>query len=277
MGVMSRIYDAGTGSPFGRTLLQNLNIRDHAIQGEAEKRQFDERYSIVSQNLYEALLVKDKCIEQVKTHIDKVNQGTICSYNSRNGVISVDETVDNDVNLYFKDFFIRGNMAFEGLQQLGDFLGYNVKFAFADTTKSFEEGKKKFLAENPGGKVEGLIQVFEGHRGAWYQQFIKHRNAIEHRGSKYPKINYVLDENDKVKVLFPVFAKRTTEQLLDLLYENLLSFCEDTVVSLLSLKLPPDKVIIIMPEDQRDPANPAKYRVGLRVNENGKESIYPIN
>lgn len=277
MGVVSRIYDAGTGTSFGRILLQNLNVRDHAIPDEIERRQFDQRYSIVSQNLYEALLVKDKCLEQIRAHTEKINQGAICRYDARSGVIHVDETVDNDVNLYFKDFFIRGNMAFEGLQQIGHFLGYNINFAFEDTAKSFEAGKRKFLAEYPGKKSEGLVQVLEEHRGVWYQQFIKHRNVIEHRGFKYPQIKYVLDQNDKVKVLFPVFEQRTTEQLLGLLYENLTSFCEDIVICLLNLKLLPDRVIILIPEGQRDQANPAKYRVGLRVNQNSKEVVFPLS
>ena len=168
-------------------------------------------------------------------------------------------------------------MAFEGLQQIGHFLGHNINFAFEDTTASFERGKKKYLADHPGEKSEGLVQIIEGHRGAWYRQFLKLRNDIEHRGFKYPEIKYVLDESDQVKVVFPVFGRRTTEQLLNLLYINLMSFCEDVIVYLLSVKLPPDKVIVVMPEDQQDSAHAAKYRVGIKVNENGVEKVFPLS
>ena len=57
MGVVRRMYEAGTADPFGRMLMQNLGIRDHAIPDEEKRLQFDQLYGIVSQNLYEALLV----------------------------------------------------------------------------------------------------------------------------------------------------------------------------------------------------------------------------
>lgn len=263
-GVLRLAYKYGTNDPFmARMLLQIMNIRDF-IYENAEHKKFDEIYSPIFQNLFEAKIAKEKCEELLKTHVEKIKNNEICSYKIEDPVIRINEIIDNDLNLFFKDFFIRGVMALRNLVKFAGFLGFNISFSITSEGKKYSEKKDKFLNKNPDEKFKKLCAMIEGHRKSWNLIFSNIRDKIEHEGFKLPDIQYVLDENDNIKVIFPIINNQKIEEVLDACWQNIFRFCEDISVFLLSTKLKDPFIIVTIPKDERDKENLVKYKVSIK-------------
>jgi len=265
MGVIRLVYEHGTNDPFiARMLFQILEIRNFIYKGDSERKQFDNKHMPVFQNLLEARMVKEKAYQLIKEHTEKISEGKICQYDSVRDLIHVNETIENELSIYFKDFFIRGNMVFRDLIRLAGFMGYNISFAFSDK-KKYTEKKNKFLIKNPEEKFNKFCDMIDNDRKAWQSIFVKIRDTIEHEGFKLPEIKYVIDgSNNSVKPLYPKINNQTIEEILEICWSNLCHFYEEIIVFLLSVKLTDPLILVAIPKDKRDPNNPVKYKVGAK-------------
>lgn len=263
-GILRLAYERGINDPFmARMLFQITQIRDCVYRGD-ERKKFDKKYEPIFQNLFEARMAKEHCERLIETHTKKIKNKEICEYKSEDPVIRINETIDNDLNLFFKDFFIRGTIALRGLVKFAGFLGYNLSFAVISNEKKHLKKKRKFLGENQDEKFKDLCQMIDDDRKSWYLTFSEIRDAIEHDGFKVPSINYVLDKDNEVKPMYPTIDYQRIEELFDICWRNLFRFCEDIIIFLLSMKLRDPFTIIVIPEDKRDPASPIKYKVTVR-------------
>lgn len=262
-GVLRKDLEFGTSDDFtARMFLQILQIRDHIYHDHGERLRFDEKFSAISQNLLEARFAMDRCLEFIAEHRKLVQTGVAASYD--NGTITITHSVWHDLNLTFKDFFIRGEIAIKGVVDLARFMDEQWKLTFLfDSEKKFQSAKHKFLNLFTDSKYVKFIDAIQSHRNTWYQTFNNIRNKIEHHGYKLPDIDYGLRGNT-VEVLFPSIESLSIEELLKLLWSRLFPLCEEIVVFLMSQKLSDPFCVIEVPEDQRDPANRIRFKVMLK-------------
>lgn len=263
-GVLRFAYKYGTNDPFmARMFLQITQIRDF-IYRDYERKNFDKKYEAVFQNLFEARIAKERCEQLINDHTKKINKREICEYKADDPVIRINETIDNDLNLFFKDFFIRGIMALRGLVKFTGFIGYNLSFVIISDEEKYLKKREKFLNKNLDEKFKKLCEMISDDRKSWYLTFSKTRNVIEHDGFKLPEIKYELGQNNEIKVMYPTIDYKRIEEILEICWQNMFRFCEDIIVFLLSMKLKDPLIIVEIPKDKRDPVNRVKYKVTIK-------------
>ena len=279
-GTLTKAYDTGTEDPFmARMIFQICKIRDCVYKEHRDRQLFDEIYDPVMQNLIETKLVKKRCVDLIDNHIIEVKNKK-AAYLDKD-LIRVNKPIDDDLNIWFKDFFIRGKMAVDGLIKLVDHLGFKISFILANE-KCYNKSKIEFLNINKSDNFKKLIKMVDDSRSLWYKPFNELRNKIEHQGYKLNKVNYVILE-DKAKPTFPVFKIGNDfiniNKLFNSLFENIFIFCEEIIVFFMSQKLPDDLILLSIPKEYRDSSIPVKYKVIPKViiKEIPIENLYKIN
>jgi len=262
-GVLSKFYDYGINDPFvTRLFFQILKIRD-VIYTDRNEKTFDKLHLPILQNLMEARVAKDECINLINSHAEEIKNGIISKYDEERGVIQIDKTINLKLNLFFKDFFIRGVIAIKNTIALAGFIGYEISFLFGKDI-NFKKGKEKFLINRPERYKEWL-DFMEDYRNQWYTPFSELRRQIEHESFNLPDVKYVLDKNNNIKALFPTLDFKKLDNFLNDLWEDLFSFCEEIVVFLLSTKLPQPYEIVLIPKEKINPDQPIKYALAVRL------------
>lgn len=262
VGVLRKAYDIGAGDDFyTRFLFGHGNIRT-CVYGKEKQLEYDNSFHPVIQNLIEMKIVKDKCVSVISKHIEAVKTGTDGKYHGNQ--IDVNEPIDDELNIFFKDFFIRGQMAVEALIKHSLYMGSNIGFLFKEDEKKFRRGLKNFVLKEDDERFKALSEFIKNHKTVWYESFRDLRCKIEHDGWSLPALKYSLDESLKVKVHIPSFPDKTIIEMLEIYWQNMALFCEEVVVFLLSLKLRDNMVIVYLPEEQRDKQMPVRYIVSLK-------------
>ncbi len=65
-GTLQHLYNKGIEDPFiSRMMFQFFEMKNFIFPEKDKAKEFDDRYAPILQNLLEALLVKDKCIELI--------------------------------------------------------------------------------------------------------------------------------------------------------------------------------------------------------------------
>ncbi|MDQ3089808.1 MAG: SEC-C domain-containing protein [bacterium] len=266
-GTLRLAYEIKGNDPFvARMFFQMTQLREHVFKTE-ERDSFDKKHHSVFQNLYEAKIAKEKCIDLMKDHREKVKNYDGVTY-SNDGLLTVNKPIDNELNMLFKDFFIRGNIALKALVKLCGIMGYNMSFAFTDD-KKFEDKKKKFLKNHPEPEFIQFCNSIEDMREKWYKIFIFIRNKIEHDGFTLPEVTYLLGKTDNIKVFYPTLNNQSLNEILKICWENLFQITEEMIIFSFSKKLPSPLVIVEIPETKRDLGNPIRYVVSIQGLQNG--------
>ncbi len=242
IGVLRKAYDMGRDHDFYTRFLFGLgNIRTCAY-GKDKQLEYDKSFNPVFQNLVEMNIVKKKCVEVINHHLEAVATGKDGKYHGNQ--IDVNEPIEDELNIFFKDFFIRGEMAIGSLIAHSRYMGSNIGFLFSDDEKKFRKGLKKFVLDENDERFKGLSEFIKQHRVEWYESFNDLRNKIEHKGWHLPNLHYTLDKNSKVQVRLPTSPNQTIEEILEYYWQRMSMFCEEVIVFLLSLKLKGDIIIL---------------------------------
>ena len=240
-----------------RFLIQMSQIRDCAYLRD-QHLAYDKSYYPVFQNLLEAKFAKEHCENLMAQHKQNIADGKEGIYHGNQ--IDVKNPVDDDLNMYFKDFFIRGTIAIDCLMRHTAFMGSGIGFLFVDDNpKKYKKGLKKFPLKNDDPRFTALIDMIKNNKTSWYSQFREIRRKIEHEGFALPNPRYHLNKENKVEIIFPTFGKQGIEEILKIYWENLTNLCEEILVFLLSLKFSDYIVIVRIPDDMRDKHFPARY------------------
>lgn len=259
IGVLRKAYDMGKDHDFYTRFLFGLsNIRSCAY-GRDKQLEYDKSFSPVFQNLVEMNIVKKKCVALISQHREAVETGKDGKYHGNQ--IDVNEPIEDELNIFFKDFFIRGEMAIGSLIAHSRYMGSNIGFLFTDDEKKFSKGLAKFVLSEYDERFKGLNAFMKHNRTIWYESFNDLRNKIEHEGWHLPNLQYTLDSNNKVQVRLPTSPNQTIEEILESYWQSMSMFCEEVIVFLLSLKLKQDMVIVFIPEEKRDKNLPVRYIV----------------
>lgn len=244
-----------------RFLFQNLEIRSFIVAKE-KRLEFDRDYDAFFQNLLEARLAKTLALRELSRHKEEIANG-------KDGIITghqlnITNPVDNELNLFFKDFFIRGTMAKEGLRHLlHKWFGYNMAFLFTDDEKKFDKGANSFKLDKNDPRFKTLNDFIKSHRDGWYRSFKDLRDKIEHQGFRLPKIKHRLNASGSVEVLLPRLGNQPLEDVLEISWSNLSNLCEEIYIFIASLELSNEYVIWRIPDEKRPAHNWARYKVAL--------------
>jgi hypothetical protein len=262
VGVLRKAYDISPGDDFySRFLMGHGNIRT-CVYDREKQLEYDNSFHPVFQNLVEMKIIKDKCTNLISKHIEAVQKGTEGKFHGHQ--IDINEPIDDELNIFFKDFFIRGQMAVGALIKHSLYMGSNIGFLFQEDEKKFRRGLKGFVLKEDDERFKALNSFIKNHKDVWYSSFRDLRRRIEHDGWSLPPLKYSLDSSIKVEVHIPAFPDKTIPEMLEIFWQNMISFCEDVVVFLLSLKLKNNMIIVYLPEDKRDPQMPVRYIVSLK-------------
>lgn len=262
VGVLRKAYGISAGDDFySRFLMGHGSIRTCAY-GKEKQLEYDKSFHPVFQNLVEMKMVKDKCIVVITKHLEAIQAGTDGKYHGHQ--IDVNEPIDDELNIFFKDFFIRGQMAVGALIRHSLYMGSNIGFLFSEDEKKFRSGLKNFVLKENDERFKALNAFISNHKTAWYASFRELRRKIEHEGWSLPALKYTLDENLKVRVHLPASPDKSIAEILETYWQSMALFCEEVVVFLLSLKLKDDMILVYIPEDKRDPQMPIRYMVSLK-------------
>ncbi|MDO8565315.1 MAG: SEC-C domain-containing protein [bacterium] len=263
VGVLRKGYDLGKDHDFYTRFLFGLgNIRSCAY-GRDKQLEYDKSFNPVFQNLLEMNIVKKKCVALISQHLEDVGAGKDGKYHGNQ--IDVNEPIDDELNIFFKDFFIRGEMAIGSLIAHSRYMGSNIGFLFSNDEKKLRKGLKNFVLDENDERFKGLNAFMKHHRASWYESFNDLRNKIEHEGWHLPDLHYTLDANHKVQVRLPVAPDQTIEEILESYWKSMSMFCEEVIVFLLSLKLGDDMIIVFIPEEKRDKNLPVRYIVSPKA------------
>jgi hypothetical protein len=117
--------------------------------------------------------------------------------------------------------------------------------------------------DNP--RVERVIKLIQDDQ-EWIKRWFKsERDTISHyRWLEHTGLVFAPVEGDGPrKVLLPVLPDGTPLHIIaDAMLENLLSFAEDLVCLLCSVKFVPGIDLALIPEEERDKEHPRKFRLG---------------
>ena len=261
-GVLYGPMKAGEEDDFyNRFLFQNSEIRSFLVPRE-KRLDFDHDYDTFVQNLTEAKIVKTFALRELVRHRKEIATG-------RDGIVTghqlnVNNPINDELNLFFKDFFIRGTMATNGLQRLLDkWFGYNIAFLFTDDEKKFAKGAATFKLDKNDPRFQTLNDFIKSHRDGWYRSFKKLRDQIEHQGFKLPQIKHHVDADGRVVILVPKVGKQTIEEVLEIAWTNLSNLCEEIYIFVASLELKGDYVIWRIPEEKRKDHNWMRYKIAI--------------
>lgn len=263
-GTLRFSYNIKDGDDFyARFLMQMSQIRNCAYPKE-RCMLYDKSYHPVFQNLLEAKLAKEHCENLIVQHKQNIANDKDGIYHGNQ--IDIKNPIDDDLNMYFKDFFIRGTIAIRCLMRHTAFMGSGIGFLFVDdNVKKYKKGLEKFPLKSDDSRFTALADMVKHNKTNWYHQFSEIRSKIEHEGFALPNLRYHLNPQNKVEITFPVFGKQSIEEILKICWENLTKLCEEILVFLLSLKLKDDMVMVEIPEHMRDKHFPVKYAVRLKI------------
>lgn len=264
-GVLRHAYTYPNEDEFyPRMMFQMYHMRDCVFQTKEQKDEFNFKYKAVFQNMVEAKMAKEETEKLIDEHIERVKDSTAAKLDAKNTIV-VEEVIDNELNFLFKDFFIRGDIAFDGLKTLAKMMDFDIGFVFKKDAK-YDKEKAEFLKQNLHiENINDFLKMVDSHRKGWFANFIKFRNMVEHEGYKLPDMEYALTANDKIIAWFPILDGMTIKEILSVFWKHFFIFCEDTLVFLFSFLLPKDRFIAIVPEDRREQSNYCKYQVELKA------------
>ena len=246
---------------FHRFMFQNMEVRSFIVSKE-KRLEFDRDYGTFYQNLVETRLAKTYALRELIRHREEIATG-------KDGIVTghqlnVNNPIDDELNLFFKDFFIRGTMATEGLRQLLDkWFGYNTAFLFTDDEKKFEKGAKAFKLDRNDPRFQVFNDFVKSHKDGWYRDFKELRDQIQHQGYRLPQIKHRVDINGNVEVLVPQLRRQTIEEVLEIVWSNLSDLCEEIYIFIASLELKDGYVMSRIPEEKREMNNWARYKIAI--------------
>jgi hypothetical protein len=256
VGVL-RAFPSEPGDDFLTRFLFGLGKIRNGAYSRDERLAYDQSFAPVFQNLKEMNLAKRKCREIISSHCEAVEAGADGLYHGNQ--IDIKVPIDDDLNLFFKDFFTRGQMAVECLMAHAGYMGFNISFMFSDNEKKFLKGAKEFPLDPDDDRFKALHGYITHHQQSWYTSFKGLRNGIEHAGWSLPAVRYRLDDKLGVNMVLPRHENREIVELLDDLWKGMINFIEELVVFLLSLKLKNNLVVMYLPPDKRNKNIPIPY------------------
>lgn len=259
VGTLKRLPVLNNDDFYARFIFQFGQIRDCCYSRE-DRLAYDKSFKPVFQNLLEAKLSFDKFEEIISNHIKDIESHKDAKFHDHQ--IDVISPIDTDLNLHFKDFFIRGSIAIDCLIRHTIYMGYGIGFLFVNKDdKKYKKGLARFPIDKDDSRFKTLSEFIDENKVIWYEKFNDLRNAIEHDGWTLPGLKYKVNKSGKTEAVFPTFNGQSLNDVVNISWNNLSSLCEEVLAFIFSLKLNGDIMLVFIPEEKRDKHFPVKYAV----------------
>lgn len=252
-------FEIKGGDDFVYRYLFGLSKMKNCIIPHEKRQEYDKSFSPIFQNLLEAKYSKELLEELIKSHTEDIHE-------ERDGIlqghqVNITKPIDTQLNMYFKDFFIRGVMAIDCLIRHTRHMGYGVSFLFSDDEEKFKKGIKKFPLLETDDRFVHLKEMIHHNKEGWYAEFKEIRRKIEHEGYKIPDLKYKMLDG-KIIPIIPRFGNgQSMEEIIRICWENVSNLCEETLVYLISLQLKEELIVVFIPPELRNKNMPIKYAV----------------
>jgi hypothetical protein len=269
-GVLRKSFSLEKGEDFFARFIFGMGKIRSCVYKHKDSNTYEKSFNRCFQNLVEMRLAKEKVTNLINEHLKKIENKEDGLYHGNQ--IDIDCPIGNDLNLFFKDFFIRGIMAIDGLKKHAEFMELKIDFLFSDQDKAFKKGLEKFPLDKNDERFESLLEFIKNHKKNWYSNFRELRRKIEHEGWSLEKIEYYLDAHNKVQVVVPKVQGKEILSLVNDYWDVTNHFCEEIITFLLGLKLDDEMFIQYIPKDKRNKHTPVKYIVshksmpGVQIN-----------
>ncbi len=232
-------------------------IRSLVFPPGSSNQEFDKYFGAVMDNLRETAYSKYRLSEILQNHSARLESGEAAEMMPDGKTLNVHEDVDLELNVAFKDVFLRGSAALSFIGKMGVLLGHKITFIY-ENDKEFEKGSTAFLQENDSDIMKYLVNRIKIERTEWYSKFRKLRDDITHDGWKLPVAEYILLDDKPTAVLYQLGGQPLPDAI-QILFTRLVDFCEDSIILLLATKLPLFFTVRYVEPDKRTAANPGKY------------------
>lgn len=262
IAVVRKISDIGTSEPWSaRMWFGILQIRDHALKAgerrgelecEEKSKPFDKVYRPLISNLedaYNSLTNLEKLIAQHEKDLldNKVLRITENQH-------TVEHPIDQEVKILFRAFVNSLATALKQLQHVCMTIDDSLDFGFL-FMKPENFDKKVAEIEKQNNVLLGLLPVIKEFRPLSNEIIVCNRNPIEHPedGFMLPDIEYDFEQK---KILNDFYS----QEKMRFYWENSWRFCEIMIVSAFALQIKHPWGIVEIPQEERDPDMPIKYK-----------------
>ncbi len=223
-GTLIKYKDTGSNDPFNaRMMFGVMKLRDLIVKNDLERNEFDDLYNPILENLDDCQESKNQLVSLILHHREQIETGTIVGFQNNGEIVEVKESIDRQVNQYFKDFFIKGEIALKALQYLVKRYGLDIGFFFQKINK-FDQGIKQLMESGSLRDKEFAKMLIEDRK--WHDFFNEVRSKIEHGGLSLGHAKYQ-NNNGKVTLLLPRINNQEIDKIVELMWTNVFEFSED--------------------------------------------------
>ena len=246
----------GTSTPFiARLQLFVLKLRDIIYSDDTEKYAFDSAYDRFFEPAKRAFISYKKILELHQNYLNDMEAGKIVLLNGN--TINVLSSIDSELSLLVNEVLSEAEMAFKGLiNEFFPFLRVNYKF-MTQKEKVFEKGIKELEENDPL-----LADYLRTNRAEWSSKLNRIRNEKEHNGWNLPRVQFLKDEKDNVKVVFPTIENVFYLDFIKFILSSMFTCAEELIVYILQKQL---NIIYVyeMPDEEKNQQIAFRFNVAL--------------
>lgn len=223
---------------------------------EENIKSFDELYD----NILQPLCSSRKSFYELKRLIheygEKLKNGSITRL--ENGILFVDETIDQSLQELATLFFVNSYIAFHEQQRVMDFFQIEIKPIYLED-REFER-KIGILKMEDKYLAEYLVKA----RSEWSSQLVHIRNDIEHKSFRLPRIEFQRSSvANVVEAVYPNIEGKDILRCLKEILNGLINFIESLTIYGLQHAVEVPIVISEIPLHERNNIHPSRFELGI--------------
>ena len=254
--LIQKISGEGTSTPFvARVHLGLVELRDHALADEVERRAFDEDLIPLVENLAAVRKAAHRIASTIKTHAERVRVGAAVVH--RGPAVEVDESIDRDLTDALGKLYERGYAASKSLQAVTRRLGLSIGWLFQKEA-AFREGIESYRQRGQEALADYLAAV-----RAWSQEFLARRAAFTHSGEGTVASEYRLGTNHTIEFVPPGVDGMPLDQYALRTANRIIRLAEDLVAHAVASRLKSPMILCEIPREVRDPSIVRRFKLGI--------------
>jgi len=276
MAILQKISDEGSSSPFTARLFSGiLELRDSVLNRQVgdkslyvARSQFDALYDPVL-NAMQASRTATSGIERIlQDHQRKLSSGEIVRF--QGDTLDLAESVDQSLREEFNKLLVNGVIAIKASQKVTNYFGISIGCTFSEDPK-FAKGRDELINLGHDSLAKYLADV----RQTWSADFIDRRNGIEHDGWSLPLVGYEVHQpNRTIRIVEPEIDGTPVSKYSTLMLGRILNFVEDVIVYSFKTRVRPPLVVVEIPNSNRDPSSPKRFRLGILGQETEWQPVF---
>jgi hypothetical protein len=263
---IQQVSDYGTANSIvARLSLQTSELLQCCRMPQKQKKElFGSMFSHVQPKVMACFSIKERLSKEIRAHQKKIDE-TGLELQAQGRAYTLPSILD--LRLHAETFLYNAKSA------LRDFTAVFLVLFSKDFGKKAHYHKVHEWAEQHFGSADPLTKMLDHDQATWIARIVKMRNAVEHpddhSGVLHVENFTVTQRGNTAFVTEPMWyldseTKGPIAAEMDVFVTNLLTFCEETVVLCLEEFNSGFPIAFAeIPEAERDPACPMRFRVVL--------------